>query len=114
MKFTSIFYKASAVYIRGLPQIQGQTSGKYEVYFDILQSECSIYSRFTANTQTKRAENMKFTSIFYKASAVYIRGLPQIHKQTSGKYEVYFNILLSECSIYSRFTANTGTNERKI
>ena len=39
---------------------------------------------------------MKFTSIFYKASEVYIRGLPQIHKQTSGKYEVYFDILQSE------------------
>ena len=57
---------------------------------------------------------MKFTSIFYKASEVYIRGLPQIHKQTSGKYEVYFDILQSECSIYSRFTANKQTNERKI
>ena len=52
MKFTSIFYKASAVNIRGLPQIQKQTSGKYEVYFDILQSECSKYSRFTANIAT--------------------------------------------------------------
>ena len=26
-----------------------QTSGKYEVYFDILQSECKIYSSFSSN-----------------------------------------------------------------
>ena len=26
--------------------------------------------------------------------------------QTSEKYEVHFNIFYSECSIYSRFTAN--------
>ena len=53
---------------------------------------------------------MKFTSIFYKASEVYIRGLPQIYKQTSGKYEVYFNILQSECSIYSRINLKADTN----
>ena len=30
----------------------------------------------------------------------------QIYKQTSKKYEVYFNIFLSECRVYSRFTSN--------
>ena len=49
MKFTSFFFKASAVYIRGLTQIYKQTSEKNEVYF-----------------------------FFFKASAVYIRGLTQI------------------------------------
>ena len=49
MKLASIFFTASAVYIRGLPQIS-----------------------------FKRARNMKLASIFFTASAVYIRGLPQI------------------------------------
>ncbi len=47
MKFTSIFFTASAVYIRGLPQMQRQASEKYEVYFDIFYSERSVYSIIT-------------------------------------------------------------------
>ena len=46
MKFTSIFFTASAKNIRGLPQIT-TTSEKYEVYFDIFHSECQKYSRIT-------------------------------------------------------------------
>ncbi len=55
MKFTSIFYTASEVYIRALAQITN-----------------------------KRAENMKFTSIFYTASEVYIRakGVNSPNKRT--------------------------------
>ena len=41
----------------------------------------------------KRARNMKFISMFLTASAVYIRGLPQIYKQTSEINKVYFVIL---------------------
>ena len=35
---------------------------------------------------------MKFTSIFFKASAVYIRGLPQIFKQRSKIHKACFNV----------------------
>ena len=49
MKFTSIFFTASAVYIRA--------KRKYI---------------------NKREKNMKLASIFFTASADYIRGLPQI------------------------------------
>ena len=49
---------------------------------------------------------MKFTSMFFTASAVYIRVLSQIYKQTSEKHEVYFNVFYSECSLYSRVVAN--------
>ena len=48
---------------------------------------------------------MKFTSIFFKASAVYFRDLPQKYEQTSEKYEVHFNIFQSECSLFSMFTS---------
>ena len=44
MKFTSIYFKASAVYIR-------------------------VHRKYS----NKRARYMKFTSIYFKASAVYIR-----------------------------------------
>ena len=40
MKFTSIFFTASARNIGGLPQISPFVSEKYEVYFDIFHSEC--------------------------------------------------------------------------
>ena len=56
---------------------------------------------------------MKLASIFIKASAVNIRGLPQIYEQTSEKYEACFNIYQSECSKYSRFTSNITTNFNK-
>ena len=48
---------------------------------------------------------MKFTSMFFTASAVYLRGLSQRYIQTSEKHEVYFNVFHSECSISSRFTS---------
>ena len=38
----------------------------------------------------------------------------QIYKQTSEKYEVYFNIFFGECRVYSRFTSNIQTNEQEI
>ncbi len=57
---------------------------------------------------------MKFTSIFFTASAVYIGVLSQIYKQTSEKYEVYFNIFHSECSVYWSFISNIQTNEQEI
>ena len=60
---------------------------------------------------------MKFTSIFYKARAGYIRALAQIHKQTSGKYEVYFNILQSEgnrCSLFTANNINSQLNEQSL
>ena len=68
------------------------------------------YCKYT----NKRARNIKFTWIFFTASAVYIRGLPQIYEQTSEKYQVYLDIFQSKCSIYSRFTSNIVTNEREI
>ena len=49
---------------------------------------------------------MKFTSIFYAASAKYIRAAAQIQQQASEKYEVYFNIFCSERKVYSRDSAN--------
>ena len=42
---------------------------------------------------------MKFTSIFFTASAEYLRGLPQRYEQMSEKYEVYFNIFYSEVGV---------------
>ena len=57
---------------------------------------------------------MKFTSIFFLASAMYIRGLPQIFSPPSEKSEVYFNIFRSECNVYSRFAANFLSAEREI
>ena len=82
-----------------------QTSEKHEVYFDVFHSECSISSRFTAKIVKgerrknqvhlnflfrtasylrrngkdtyKRAKNMKFTSMFFTASAGYLRSLLQ-------------------------------------
>jgi|GEM_PF-1706209 len=45
MKFTSIFFTASAQNIRYLLQ----TGEKYEVYFDIFHSECPKYSIFISN-----------------------------------------------------------------
>ena len=63
MKLASIFFKASAEYIRGLPQIP-----------------------------YKRARNIKLASIFFKASAEYIRGfLKYTEKQSKGtRNEVYY------------------------
>ena len=40
---------------------------------------------------------MKFTSIFFTASAEYLRGLPQRYEQTSKKYQACLNIFYSEC-----------------
>ncbi len=57
---------------------------------------------------------MKFTSIFFTASAHYIGGLPQISPLASEKYEVYFDIFHSECPLYWRFTSNISFGERKI
>ena len=62
----------------------------------------NIKTKVIGKYTNKRAENMKFTSIFYKASAGYIRGTPQINQQTSGKYEVDFNILQSEYILYAK------------
>ena len=66
---------------------------------------------FVNKYSNKRAKYIKLALMYFTESAVYIRGLPQIHKETSEKYEVYFNIFQSECSIYSRFTSNIATNE---
>ena len=49
---------------------------KNEVYFNVFYSECNISSRFTLKDINKRAIKMKFTSMFFTASAVYLRGLP--------------------------------------
>ena len=57
---------------------------------------------------------MKLASVFLTASAGCIRSLPQIHEPTSEKYEACFSISYCECMQYSRFTANTRTNEREI
>ena len=48
MKLASIFFKASADYIRCLLQIYKQTSEKYETCFDFLQ-QGGTYSRMNAN-----------------------------------------------------------------
>ena len=45
---------------------------------------------------------------------MYICNILQIYKQTSKKYEVYFNIFYSECSLYMRRKANIRTNEQEI
>ncbi|MBE6294871.1 MAG: hypothetical protein E7090_09380 [Bacteroidales bacterium] len=68
--------RAQAIFARSANQ--QQASEKYEVYFDIFQSERRIYSR-EAQISNKRAKNMKFTSIFFKASAGYIQYPHQIY-----------------------------------
>ena len=64
MKFTSIFFTASAIYIRGLPQIYAKTSEKYEARFNIFHSKCNLYSKFTSNIR-KNERSTKFTTIFH-------------------------------------------------
>jgi len=87
MKPASIFFTASAIYIRGLPQIYAKTSEKYEVHFNIFHSAdakcasvatkealasprsaaCSpnnLYSRFTSNIR-KNERSTKFTTMFH-------------------------------------------------
>ena len=84
MKFTSIFFTASANYIGGLPQIS--PLGAKNVKFT------SIF--FTASARNigglpqispLRAKNVKFTSIFFTASAKNIRGLPFVCPE---KYQI--------------------------
>ena len=82
MKFTSIFYKASAAYIR-------------------------LKSKDT----NKRAENMKFTSIFYKASAAYIR----LKSKDNNKRAIKAKFILtfySECRKSSSHHSMIPTSER--
>ena len=55
---------------------------------------------------------MKFTSIFFTASAVYIRGLPQIYKQTSEKYMKFTSIFFTASAVYIRAKRKLHTNER--
>ena len=47
---------------------------------------------------------MKLASIFFTASETYIRGLPQIYKQTSKKYETNFNIFFTASAKKSLFS----------
>lgn len=54
---------------------------------------------------------MKLASIFFTASAQYLRGLPQRWQQISEKYEACFNIFYSECTISWRFTSKMWANE---
>ena len=70
----------------------------------------AVYRKYT----NQRARNTKLASVFFTASACSIRVLPQIHEQMSEKYEACFSIFYWECRQYSRFTANTRTNEREI
>ncbi|MBQ3623338.1 MAG: hypothetical protein IJA04_06505, partial [Bacteroidaceae bacterium] len=44
-------------------------SEKYEVYFNIFYSECTTIFDVYIKDIKKRAKNMKFTSIFFTASA---------------------------------------------
>ena len=81
MKFTSIFFTASAGSICAVRRIYTQTSKKYEVYFN-----------------------------FFTASAGSICAVRRIYTQTSKKYEVYFNIFYSECRQYMRRKAKIYTN----
>ena len=53
--------------------IYAQTSDKYQACLNIFTAASAEFIRLKSKYTNKRAENMKFTSIFYKASAVYIR-----------------------------------------
>ena len=57
----------------------------------------------------KRARYAKLALADFTASAVYIRGLPQIYEQTSEIRKACFSEFHSECSIYSKFTSNIQT-----
>ena len=76
-----------------------ETSEKYEVYFNIFHSECAIIFEIYLKDTKKRARNMKFTSIFFTASALYLQGLPQ-------RYDNKFRnpwTLVKEISFISRY-----------
>ena len=57
---------------------------------------------------------MKFTSIFYKASAVYIRLKSKYSKRREKKKQVNLFFYSEPHLLYSRVSANIQTNERKI
>ena len=50
----------------------------------------------------------------FKASALNLCALAQRYKQTSKKYEVYFNIFQSECSVFSGFSQRYTKNIKKV
>ena len=52
---------------------------------------------------------MKFISMFLTASAVYIRGLPQIYKQTSEINKVYFGYITAS-AVYIRDSSQIYKN----
>ena len=74
MKFASIFFTASAQYLRVQPQRYKETSEKYEVYFNIFHSECAIIFEIYLKDTKKRVRNMKFASIFFTASTFQVFG----------------------------------------
>lgn len=49
----------------------------------------------------------------FKASALNLCALAQRYKQTSKKYEVYFNIFQSECSVFSGFSSKIHKKHQK-
>ena len=86
MKFTSIFFKASAEDLRGLPQRYIQTSEKYEVYFNIFQSECRKSSRFTSKINNITILFKLFLNILKDLKITQKISSPkQVHETTANK-----------------------------
>ena len=67
MKLASIFFTASAVYVRNSLQRYKQTSEKYEVYFDIYHSECSVCSQFSAKLTKGLLSRTQKATKYYKS-----------------------------------------------
>ena len=80
MKFTSIFFTASAVYIRAKRKLYTNEREIYEVYFNIFHSECSLYSR-KAQITYKRAKNIKLALLFQSERRLYSRKAQIINKR---------------------------------
>ena len=74
MKFTSMFFTASAKHLRCLSSKIATTSKKHEVYFDVFYGECQTSSMFTIKDSEKMSYLFNFTilcTLFRKNSTIF-------------------------------------------
>ena len=106
MKFTSIFFTASAYNLRGLPQ--RYTRNEREIWSLLQYFSQRVHTIFEVylKDSKKWARNMKITSIFFTASTRYHRGNTQRHLNLSN-YRFYQSLIsivyyrvFEHCEVY--------------
>ena len=102
MKFTSIFYKASAVYIRLKSKYSKRRDKKKQVNLFFYSEPHLLFIIFARKRKytNKRAKKIKFTLYFHSERRKY-SSLPQIYKQASEKNKVYFRFSQRALKIFT-------------